>query len=136
MLTVFIRTNTKKEGQQQYVNQFTVSLPTPSNSAIEWSKAAKLALSKIYLDGFLYKKAGIVIGGIVPETDRQMDLFTEDQYIKHRPIMKVMDILNKKYRNNKIRLGSQSLGETWIMKRAYLSKSYTTDIKDLINVKV
>ena len=50
--------------------------------------------------------------------------------------MKVMDILNKKYRDNKIRLGSQSLGETWIMKRAYLSKSYTTDIKDLINVKV
>ncbi|RRJ91875.1 Y-family DNA polymerase [Paenimyroides tangerinum] len=136
LLTVFIRTNTKKEGQQQYVNQFTVSLPTPTNSAIEWSKAAKLALSKIYLDGFLYKKAGIVIGGIVPETDRQMDLFTEDQYIKHRPIMKVMDILNKKYRDNKIRLGSQSLGETWVMKRAYLSKSYTTDIKDLINVKV
>lgn len=136
LLTIFIRTNTKKQGQQQYVNHFTISLPTPSNSAIEWSKAAKLALSKIYLDGFSYKKAGIVIGGIVPEDNRQMDLFVEDNYIKHKPIMKVMDLLNTKYRSNKIKLGSQSLGETWLMKQCYLSKAYTTNIDDILKIKI
>lgn len=136
LLTVFIRTNTKKTDQKQYVNQFTVSLPTPTNSAMELSKAGKLALSKIYLNGFLYKNAGILIDGIIPETDRQMNLFNEDQYIKHRPIMKVMDILNKKYRKNKIKLASQDLKENRLTIQKHLSKAYTTDLKDLILVKV
>lgn len=135
-ITVFIRTNTKRDDEQQYVNQFTISLPTPSNSAFKISKAAKTALNIIFKEGFYYKKAGIIISGIVPETDRQMDLFVEDNYVKHRPIMKVMDALNKKYRNNKIKLGSQNLDETWIMKRAYLSQLYTTDIKEIIKVNV
>lgn len=135
LITVFIRTNTKKTDEKQYVNHFTVSLALPSSSAIEIAKAAKYALSKIFIEGYSYKKAGIIVDGIVPETARQMNLFIEDQHIKHRPVMQVIDNLNKKYKCDKIKLASQDLETRWIMKRQYLSKEFTTNLKDLLVVK-
>ena len=88
------------------------------------------------MDGYSYKKAGIIVDGIVPETARQMNLFIEDKHIKHRPIMQVIDNLNKRYKCDKIKLASQDLETRWIMKRQYLSKEFTTNLKDLLVVKV
>lgn len=136
MITVYIRTNTKREDIKQYVNHFTVSLSLPSHSAMELAKAAKYALKKIYMKGYSYKKAGIIIDGIVPETARQMNLFREDQHVKHRPIMQVMDVLNKRYKCDKIKLASQHLDERWIMRREHLSQEYSTNLKELMVVNV
>ena len=49
--------------------------------------------------------------------------------------MKVMDDFRKKTGERKIRLGNQDLQSTWKMKQNHLSKKYTTDFKDILEVK-
>lgn len=136
LLTVYIHTNYHRIDQPQYTNRFSVTLSSPTNSAIDLAKAAKTALHKIFMQGYSYKKAGIMIDGIVPEGARQMNLFREDSHVKHRPLMKAIDDLNKRYKCDKVKLASQSLGTRWIMRREYLSKEYTTNMNELLVVKV
>ena len=54
---------------------------------------------------------------------------------KHEKLMKVMDDIRKKTGERKIRLGNQDLNRTWKMKQNHLSKRYTTNIKELLEIK-
>jgi len=49
--------------------------------------------------------------------------------------MSVIDSMNKKYRDYKIKLGNQDLERTWKMRQERLSPRYTTDINEIIKIK-
>ena len=51
-VTVFVTTDRYKMNHTQYSNSFTITIPNPSNSAIEISKYAIKALNKIFVNGF------------------------------------------------------------------------------------
>ena len=124
-----------KQDLKQYSNSITITLTNPSNSAIEISKAALQGLEKIYLPFFQYKKAGVMVTEFVPETERMTSLFDEDLHAKHRPIMQVIDVMNKRLGADKIKLGSMDVQRTWKMNQKNLSPRYTTDLHQIINVK-
>ena len=124
-----------KQDLKQYSNSITITLTNPSNSAIEISKAAMQGLEKIYLPFFQYKKAGVMVTEFVPETERMTSLFDEDLHAKHRPIMQVIDVMNKRLGADKIKLGSMDVQRTWKMNQKNLSPRYTTDLHQIINVK-
>ena len=100
------------------------TLTNPSNSAIEISKAALQGLEKIYLPFFQYKKAGVMVTEFVPETERMTSLFDEDLHAKHRPIMQLIDVMNKRLGADKIKLGSMDVQRTWKMNQKNLSPRY------------
>ena len=91
-------------------------------------------LEKLFQAGETYTKAGIIITDIIPQDQKQFNLFVEENP-KHEKIMKVMDDIRKKTGERKIRLGNQDLQRTWKMKQNFLSKKYTTDITELLEVK-
>ena len=124
-----------KQDLKQYSNSITITLTNPSNSAIEISKAALQGLEKIYLPFFQYKKAGVMVTEFVPETERMTSLFDEDLHAKHRPIMQVIDVMNKRLGADKVKLGSMDVQRTWKMNQKNLSPRYTTDLHQIINVK-
>ena len=84
--------------------------------------------------GEVYTKAGIIISEIIPQDQKQFNLFVEENP-KHEKLMKVMDDIRKKTGERKIRLGNQDLNRTWKMKQNFLSKKYTTDITELLHIK-
>jgi DNA polymerase V len=49
--------------------------------------------------------------------------------------MKVIDGLNAKIGDKKIKLASQNLSLTWNMKQNHLSPRYTTSFKDILEIK-
>ena len=124
-----------KQDLKQYSNSITITLTNPSNSAIEISKAALQGLEKIYLPFFQYKKAGVMVTEFVPETERMTSLFDEDLHAKHRPIMQVIDVMNKRLGADKVKLGSMDVQRTWKMNQKNLSPRYTTDLHQIIIVK-
>lgn len=132
---VFIITNYFREDEPQYSNSITIRLPYATNSAIELAQAASIGLEKIYRPDYKYKKAGVIVLDFLPEENQQMNLF-ENRDVRHIPLMKVMDKLNRRYSKDLIRLGTQAPGRTWRMRQEKLSKRYTTDIEDVISVKV
>ena len=134
-MTVFIMTDRFKQDLKQYSNSITITLTNPSNSAIEISKAALQGLERIYLPFFQYKKAGVMVTEFVPETERMTSLFDEDLHAKHRPIMQVIDVMNKRLGADKVKLGSMDVQRTWKMNQKNLSPRYTTDLHQIIKVK-
>lgn len=134
-LTVFIVTDRFKQDLKQYGNSITLTLPNPTNSAIELSKVAKNALNLIYLPHFQYKKAGVMLTEIMSQNERMTSLFDEDKFSKHLPVMQVMDVMNKRLGSDKLKLASMDVQKTWKMNQKNLSPRYTTDLNQIIKVK-
>lgn len=134
IVTVFIYTNRFNEKQEQYFKSINVVIPFPTNSGIEISKYAKKGLDQIFKAGYHYKKAGVIVGAIAPEGDKQFNLF-EDEPVHHRKAMNVMDKLNFKYGSKKLKLGSQALDKTWKMRQDLLSPNYTTKLNEILVVQ-
>jgi len=135
LLTVFIKTNPFDKNRPYYKNSFTVQINPPSNSSIELIKYAHKALKIIYKERLSYKKAGVMVSGIVPEKNRQLSLFDKGQYHKHKNIMGVIDKLNRETGKEILKIGSQGQSRAWRLKQEHRSGRYTTRWDELIIVK-
>ncbi len=134
MICVYIRSNPFKQKGERYHYSLTGSLPFSTNSSIEISKFAVKLLTKIYSKNKSYKKAGIILMGLSPQSNHQFSLF--DQNIdKQKKLMKSIDSIDSKYGLYKVRLASQDQKRIWKMKRQKLSRNYTTEIDEVLIVK-
>ncbi|NIJ45974.1 DNA polymerase V [Wenyingzhuangia heitensis] len=104
-----------------------------TSSSITITKGVLQKLREIYKHGYSYKKAGVVLVSISPNTSHQVRLFG-DENPKHQLLMHTMDILNEKLGKGKIKLANQDITKTWKMRQEYLSPNYTTKISDIITV--
>lgn len=133
-MMVFIHTNYFKAGEPQYSKNTLIKLPYPTNSGIELAKFASMALKKIFVKGFKYKKAGVIVMDITPTNTTQINLFENSNPI-HKPLMETVDKINQALGVKKLKLASQDLGRTWKMRQEKLSPRYTTNINDIITIK-
>ncbi len=134
-LMVFIHTNNFREDLPQYFKNCVLTFPTPTNSTIEIAQYAREALRRIFVKGYRYKKAGVIITEIVPEDGVQRDLFDKVNREKHTKLMKVVDTVNSGFNNSRIQLASQGTSREWKLKQELLSPCYTTKLKDIIQIK-
>jgi DNA polymerase V len=133
-ILVFLQTNRHKANITQYNPQIVVKMPYPSNSSIDIVKFAIKGLKQIYRPNFQYKKAGVVVMNIVPEQNRQLNLFHSPNP-KHQKLMKAVDQLNQTIGYQKVKLACQDLGRTWKMRQEKLSPRYTTQLNEVIKIK-
>ncbi len=110
------------------------TLPFSSNTSFSISKIAISMLKELYQEGTAYKKAGVIVSEIVPSSQRQFKLFDEENP-KYQKLMEVMDAVQAKTGERKLRLASQDLKRTWKMKQNHLSNRYTTNFNELLEVK-
>ena len=106
---VFLNTNAFREDLPQYWNFQEMRLITPSSSTITIVKAANEVLQKLYRQGYHYKKAGVIVMGIGPNSPIQQDLFdtNAEQFEKMKRLDAVIDRINKVNGTETIVLGSQ-----------------------------
>jgi DNA polymerase V len=131
---VFVRSNPFMPDLPQYRNGILLGMPTASQSSLTISKYALKGLEQIFKSGIEYKKAGVMVTGIVPKVTQQLALFDEEDP-RHNALMQHIDQLHRKYGPHKIKLANQDLKRTFKMKQAHLSPRYTTDIHDIITVR-
>lgn len=133
VVTVFINTNRFQQAQKQYYNARSITIPYDTNSSFDIVKYAQKAFHSIFEEGYEYKKAGVILSGIQSQ-NQQLSLF-EHANPKHASLMKVMDALNTKYHEKKIKIASQALDKTWKMRQQRLSPNYTTKWNDILVIK-
>jgi DNA polymerase V len=133
-LLVFLRSDPHKKGTLPYRNSCVLTLPYATNSSITLSKYAVLGLRKIFKDGIHYKKAGVMIMGLVPTANRQLPLFEKEE-VKHLAVMQALDRIHKRFGPHQMKLGNQDLERTWKMKQEHLSQRFTTEISEIITIK-
>ena len=107
LITVFIRTNKFDKKNPYYTNSFTLQINATSSS-IDLIKAAKKALQIIFKKDLYYKKAGVMVSGLIPESNRQLSLFEDRNFAKHKRLMQTIDQLNKRTGFGMIRFASEA----------------------------
>ena len=144
---VFLNTNVFREALPQYWNFQEMRLITPTSSTITIVKAANEVLQKLYRQGYHYKKAGVIVMGIGPNSPIQQDLFdtNAEQFEKMRKLDAVIDRINKLNGSETIVLGSQQYvqkdgkGKAQVfanaIKHDFKSKNPTTRWSDIIVLK-
>ena len=144
---VFLHTNLFREDLPQYWNFQEKRLTVGTNSSIEIVKAATEVLERIYIKGYHYKKAGVIVMGIGPNAPMQLDLFdyNAEQFQKMKRLDAVIDRINKVNGSETIVLGSQQYtqkdgkGRAEVfanaIKHDYRSKNPTTRWSDIIRLK-
>ena len=131
---VFVRSNPFMPDLPQYRNGTLLGMPFATQSSLSISKYALKGLEQIYKSGIQYKKAGVMVTGIVAKTAQQLTLF-DGEDTRHDALMQEIDSLHRKFGPHKIKLANQDLNRTFKMKQAHLSPRYTTDIQDIITVR-
>ena len=134
-LMVFIHTNGFKASEPQYYKSIIVQLPYPTHSSIDLVKYANQGLERIFKKSYKYKKAGVIVNDLTPENLEQLSLF-ERKNKNHKALMKAMDKINISYGRHIVKLGSQNIQKTWIMKQEKLSQRYSTNLNEIIEVVV
>ncbi len=144
---VFLHTNAFREDLPQYWNFQEMRLLTPSSSTVTIVKAANEILGKLYRQGYHYKKAGVIVMGIGPNSPIQQDLFdiNAEQFEKMKRLDAVIDRINKVNGTETIVLGSQQYtqkdgkGKANVfanaIKHDFKSKNPTTRWSDIIVLK-
>lgn len=144
---VFLNTNAFREDLPQYWNFQEMRLVTPSSSTITIVKAANDVLQNLYRQGYHYKKAGVIVMGIGPNSPIQQDLFdiNAEQFEKMKRLDAVIDRINKVNGTETIVLGSQQYtqkdgkGKANVfanaIKHDFKSKNPTTRWSDIIRLK-
>ena len=134
-LMVFIHTNNFREDLPQYFQNCVVKLPVPTNSTPEIVHYALIALRNIYRKEYFFKKAGVIIIDIVPDSAIQQNMFDNVDRERLKKLMKVVDRLNSGFNRNNLTLAVQGGRRKWKLKQELLSPCYTTRLSDIINIK-
>lgn len=118
-----------------YTGALEIMLPVASESTIELSCYARKALRAIFRKGEAYRKAGVILGHIIPRCHIQTGLFDKVDREKHRRLMQVVDTVNRQFGDNTLHLGVERNIPVWQARQDFLSPCYTTSFKDLLIVE-
>lgn len=137
-LLVYAHTSSFRSDVAQHYLDEVVSLSVPTSNTAELIHYALLALRRAFRKGAPYKKAGVILLKIVPESAVMHDLFDPKDRVKDSRLQRVMDYIDDRHGKRSIVLGSQFAGSqdaSQVYKSEHKSPLYTTDITQIIRVK-
>ena len=130
-ISVFVRTSPHADNEIYYGNQASVTLMTPTNDSRDIIRAATEALGRIWLDGYRYMKAGVMLADFFSSGVAQLNLFDDNRLCANSAaLMEIIDSVNHSGKG-KIWFAGQGIEKSWAMKREMLSPAYTTRYADL-----
>ena len=106
---VFVDTNHFREDLPQYWNMGEERLLTPSNNTQQIIQTATRCTERIFRQGYHYKRAGVIVMGVIPDTGIQTNFvdYDAERHEKMKKLDEVLDKINRKYGTETIVLGSQ-----------------------------
>ncbi len=124
-LLVFVQSSPFDESAPYYNKSITGSFSEPTDSALDFVKAATKMVSHIYKEGIKYKKCGVILTGLEPKAGHTYDLLTDFEAIeKKEQLMKTLDNVHAKFGKKKLGISTCYVpGRNWSMSRDKLSKN-------------
>lgn len=133
---VFLQTNPFRTEDKQYFRSVDIELPVATNSSNEIIQYAMKGLDIIYSTGYKFLKAGVIVMEIIPEDQIQKGLFDTVDRERNKIVMNTMDKVNKVFGRDVVRFAVQGYEKKWKLKAAYISRRYTTNIYELLTIKI
>ncbi|MDO8946174.1 MAG: Y-family DNA polymerase [Desulfocapsaceae bacterium] len=136
-LNLFITTGPFDE-QASYSNNQTIILHQPTSSTPDLITAALQCLKSLYKPGYRYRKAGVMLAGIVKQGYRQQDLFSilQPAMKEDKQLMTALDRINSKWGRSTLQYGMTTAEDKpWAMQQTRKSPAYTTNWLELPVIK-
>lgn len=134
VVTVFVLTDRHAAGPQ-YGNSYTCELASPTDTTGELVWWAQRGLTQIYRRGYLYKKAGVMLNGLLPAAGLSMRTHGDEQFERARRAMRAVDALNRRHGRGTVRCGlPRSPDGRWPTKSLMRSPRYTTRLDEVLRV--
>jgi len=111
-----------------------ITLPTATSFTNELIKPAVALVEKLYEKGTLYKKAGVMLSGIVPDMSIQGNLFVSENKNCERKLMDMIDNINFSQRDDVLKFATSGTTRDWKMRQDLRSPRYTTRWDELYEV--
>lgn len=111
-----------------------MTLPTATSFTNELIKPAVALVDKLYKKGTFYKKAGVVLSGIVPDLSIQGNLFLSENKNCERKLMDMIDNINFSQRDDVLKFAASGTTRDWKMRQELRSPRYTTRWDELFEV--
>ncbi|HFG4486941.1 Y-family DNA polymerase [Acinetobacter baumannii] len=124
-LLVFVQSSPFDENAPFYNKSITGAFSEPTDSALDFVKAAVKMVSDIYKEGIKYKKCGVILTGLEPKAGHTYDLLTDFETIeKKEQLMKTLDNVHAKFGKKKLGISTCYVpGRNWSMSRDKLSRN-------------
>jgi DNA polymerase V len=134
-IQVFIRTSYFGD-EPQYSNSAACKLPLATSYSPHLIRQSLKLVEHIFRPGYRYAKAGVILAGIMPEDETQLNLFVPRPPAKRlRNIMQAVDSINQEWGRNTVLFAAAGLSKEWKMRQARRSPRYTTRWDELLVVK-
>jgi len=137
MISVFVVTS-DQDHQLNFHKSGTLTkqalLPAASSFTNELIKPAVQLVDKLFEEGKRYKKAGVMLSGIVPDDSIQGNLFLSETKNCERKLMDMIDNINFSQRDDVLKFASSGTTRDWKMRQELRSKRYTTRWEELFEV--
>ncbi len=132
---VSIRTGMFNPDEAKYANGVIIDLPYPTDDVRVLTKAAVAALERVFRPGFKYSKAEVLLMGLCQRGEYSDDLFAAAQPAEAARVMKMLDEINCRWGKGTLRAASVPSDPDWGMRREMMSRSFTTRLDQLWQVK-
>lgn len=109
-------------------------LPAATSYTNELIKTAVGLVEQLVEKGQYYKKAGVMLSGIVPDSSIQGNLFLSETKNNGRVLMDMIDNINFSQRNDVLKFAASGTTRDWKMRQELRSPRYTTRWDELYEV--
>lgn len=117
------------------INSTYTTLAAATSVTNELIKPAVELVDRLYETGRFYKKAGVMLSELVPDTSIQGNLFEPESKNKGRFLMDMMDNINFSMRNDILKFAASGTDRNWKMRQEKRSPRYTTRWEEMYEVK-
>ncbi len=90
---------------------------------------------RLFTEGTIYKKAGVMLSDIVKDTSIQANLFVPETKNKMRLLMDTVDNINFSQRDDVLKFAASGTKRNWKMQQNFHSPKYTSRWSELCEVK-
>jgi DNA polymerase V len=111
------------------------TLPTATSFTNELIKPAVALVDSLYEKGTQYKKAGVMLTGLVPDASIQGNLFLPETKNNGRLLMDIIDNVNFSQRDDVLKFAASGTSRNWKMRQELRSPRYTTRWEELHEVQ-
>lgn len=137
LIDVFVVTNDYEGKQYQYNPQTKhthTRLLQATSHTNELIKNAVPLVEKLYTRGSKYLKAGVMLGGLVPDESIQGNIFKSHSENHQRLLMEAMDNINFSMRDDAVKYVASGLKRNWKMRQEMRSGRYTTRWEEMFEI--
>lgn len=111
------------------------TLPAATSITHELIKPALALVDKLYKKETFYKKAGVMLSGIIPDNSIQGNIFLPEHKNGERRLMDMIDNVNFSQRDDVLKFAASGTTRNWKMRQELRSKRFTTRWQELFEVK-